>query len=186
LEEESMIEIRPIRADEADVLAYRDLRLQALRDHPEAFGSAYEENVEQPLAWFRERVHQNTKSPDQLILIAEVLGQFKGMVGLMRQTGRKVRHKAIIWGLYVDPQLRGKKLGRDLMKAAIEHANTLDGLEQIQLNVVTENQQAYQLYTRLRFEPYGLEKQALKVGERYYNEAYLVLNLPTDEENSET
>ena len=43
-------------------------------------------------------------------------------------------------------------------------------VELIQLTVVRDNEQARRLYARLGFLEYGLEKNALKQGGRYYDE----------------
>ncbi|WP_059170388.1 GNAT family N-acetyltransferase [Bacillus sp. FJAT-27445] len=40
---------------EKDAELYRNIRLEALRAHPEAFGSSYEEELEYPLSLFEER-----------------------------------------------------------------------------------------------------------------------------------
>ena len=44
------IEIR--RLMQADAVLYRDIRLEALRAHPEAFGSTLETEAAQPSSWF--------------------------------------------------------------------------------------------------------------------------------------
>jgi hypothetical protein len=54
------IEIRHLKS--ADVVAYRDMRLAALRESPEAFGSTFERESAQPLAWFHDRLG-NTRIP---------------------------------------------------------------------------------------------------------------------------
>ena len=49
--------IRPLRVDEAEL--YRDIRLEALRLHPEAFGASFETEAAQPLAFFQGRLTGN-------------------------------------------------------------------------------------------------------------------------------
>lgn len=44
------MEIRKLTPEDAAL--YRTIRLEALRSHPEAFGSSYEEELEYPLSLF--------------------------------------------------------------------------------------------------------------------------------------
>ena len=50
------IEIRPLTEADADAVLYRDIRLEALRANPEAFGSTFEIEDAQPLSWFSARL----------------------------------------------------------------------------------------------------------------------------------
>jgi len=89
------------------------------------------------------------------------------MVGLFRQQGLKVRH---IWGMYVTPEGRGHGAARALMLAAIARASTMPDLEQLTLTVVTTNETARNLYLSLQFKVYGVEPDALKLGDRFFDE----------------
>jgi hypothetical protein len=87
------IEIRPLGS--ADTAAYRDLRLAALRDSPEAFGSTFERESVQPLAWFRDRLG---KGP---VFGAFRLSELVGTAGFVQREGEKEQHKGLLWGMYV-------------------------------------------------------------------------------------
>jgi hypothetical protein len=50
------IEIRRVTPDATDVAAYREIRLEALQQSPEAFGSTFEVESAQPLDWFSDRL----------------------------------------------------------------------------------------------------------------------------------
>jgi ribosomal protein S18 acetylase RimI-like enzyme len=78
----------------------------------------------------------------------------------------KLRHKGVLWGMFVRPEARGSGLAAALVARVIEEA----GLEELRLTVVSTNTAAVRLYTRLGFTPYGLERRALKVEGRYYDE----------------
>ena len=43
----------------ADAAAYRELRLEALRTHPESFGASWEDESSRPVTWFVERLQGN-------------------------------------------------------------------------------------------------------------------------------
>jgi ribosomal protein S18 acetylase RimI-like enzyme len=65
------------------------------------------------------------------------------------------------------PAARNAKIGRRLVEAVCNHAR--QQVEQIQLSVAVDNEQARSLYARLGFLEYGLEKNALKQAGRYYD-----------------
>ena len=62
-----------------------------------------------------------------------------------------------------------------MLRALLDRAIAMDGLEQIQLAVGDTQETAARLYRSLGFESFGVEKQALKVGDRYIDEDHMVL-----------
>ena len=158
------VAIRPFRPDEAAL--YREIRLEGLRMHPEAFGSAFEQEQARPLDFFRERLETN-------VIFAGFLGEEPlGTAGFMVQAGVKRAHKGMLWGMYVRPAARGTGLARLLVETVLAHAR--ERVELIELSVVAENRVAYRLYASLGFEAYGLERRALKIDGRYWDEALMV------------
>lgn len=170
-----MIEIRPLTLDDAE--AFWVLRLRALRESPQAFGSSYEESLQLTRDEVRERIKIRNIGGDNFVLLAVVGGEFVGMTGFYRQTSLKMSHKGVVWGMFVDADHRGKGIGKALLKASIERARQIPGLEQLHLTVVVDQDPARNLYLTLGFVPWGLEKQALKVDNHYYDEEYMVLFL---------
>jgi ribosomal protein S18 acetylase RimI-like enzyme len=161
------IEIRRLAQDDAAL--YRDIRLEALRANPEAFGSTFETENAQTLNWFIDRLGTST-----------VLGAFREMklvaiAGFAIQQGQKEAHKGSLWGMYVRPDSRGIGVGRQLVEAVFDLAR--QRVELIQLAVVRDNEQARRLYTSLGFVDYGLERNALKQDGRYYDEVLMAKNL---------
>ncbi len=98
-----------------------------------------------------------------------------GMAGLIISDTSKEAHKGRLVGMYVCPSSRGIGVGRQLVHAIIEFAR--QRVDLIQLAVVSENKVALELYTRLGFVEYGLEKRALKQGSRYYDEVHMAKDL---------
>jgi len=160
---------------ESDAAAWRELRLRMLRDHPDAFGSAYEENVTQPVESFAQRLREAHNLPDSFILGAFEAGKQVGSAGLSREQGAKDRHKADIFSVYVAAELRGRGVARALLTEVIARARAAPGLEQIRLAVTMHNAAARNLYAALGFETYGVERHALKLGDRYFDEELMVL-----------
>ena len=166
---EETFEIRTLK--DADVEAFIKLRLRALKEEPESFGASYEESAESPISEFVKRLQEN----DDSFVLGTFAPELVGMVGFYRRPGLKMRHKGNIWGMYVAPEVRGKGIGRALMSAALERAEKLAGLEQVLLAVVTTNDAARRLYLSLGFQPYGIERQVLKLANGYFDEELMTV-----------
>ena len=63
------------------------------------------------------------------------------------------------------------------MTTLTERAREQTGLERITIRVATVQKAARQLYVSLGFEPFGCERQALKVAGVYIDEESLALRL---------
>ncbi len=99
-----------------------------------------------------------------------------GMIGFVREGGVKSRHKGDIVSLYTLPTARGHGIARALMQAVIDYAKQ-QGIEQLHLAVVTTARPARNLYRSLGFQTYGLAPRTLKLGERYWDEEFMLLEL---------
>ncbi|MFI5277447.1 MAG: GNAT family N-acetyltransferase, partial [Ktedonobacterales bacterium] len=77
---------------EADTEAYWAVRLRALREEPEAFGSSYEESKERPLSVVTERLRAITQDGNFLLGAFEDSGALVGIVAFERAPGNKNRH----------------------------------------------------------------------------------------------
>ncbi|MFB7554203.1 GNAT family N-acetyltransferase [Streptomyces sp. NPDC056154] len=158
--------IQNIQREQAD--DFWKLRLEALRLHPEAFGSSYEEQVRIPMDEVPLKINSQ---PDNYILGAfSEENDLMGMAGFRREQSMKVRHKGMIWGVYVSHEHRGLGIARKLMQEILRRGKEIEGLQQIQLTVVTSNHTAAELYKRLGFVTYGIEKDALIYQGQAYDE----------------
>src|SRR5215467_6429544 len=144
-----------------DLEAFWTLRLQALSDNPEAFGSTYDETV----ARGKESILQRLRQGDGMFYLGAFEETLVGMVGFRREEGTKDRHKGLVFSMFVLPGKRGHGIGKALMRELIAQAKQLSGLEQLHLAVVTTNRAACRLYRSLGFEVYGTTPRALKLGE---------------------
>ncbi|GAA5344815.1 GNAT family N-acetyltransferase [Planifilum fimeticola] len=160
--------------DPEDAVSFRELRLRALRDHPDAFGKSYEEAVNLSVEETAERLKP---SPDAFVLGAfDAAGKLVGMVGFYREKGMKKRHKGVIWGMYCLPECRGKGVGKALLAEAVERARKMKGLELITLRVVASNDSAKKLYLSAGFRTWGKEPRSLKIGSRYMDQELMVFD----------
>ncbi|ONG46948.1 hypothetical protein BKE38_24685 [Pseudoroseomonas deserti] len=147
----------------ADAAAYRELRLEGLECHPEAFGAAWEDEADKPLDWFARRLESTT------IIGGSVFGAgLDGVAGFMVPAPAKQRHRGVLWGMYVRPDARGSGLAAALVQQVVLAAR--GRVEAIRLSVVASNKAAIRVYQAAGFQEYGLEKRGLKLGSTYYDE----------------
>ena len=159
----------------ADAAAFKDLRLRGLQDAPYAFGASYEDELAQPLEILCKRITTQYKENGSFILGAWTdEGLLAGVIGLRRNPGVKLAHKAFIWGMYVSPQYRGKRIGKELVIRTIKRAKSLGGLEHITLNVTVGNDAAIHLYRACGFEEFAREPRALRIDEDYYDQINMI------------
>ena len=168
------VSIRPVV--EADVAAFRDLRLGALQAHPEAFESDYESNLAQPPEFWQERVRRNTGSDMSIIYVASTGEALVGMTGIYRPESVKARHSALIWGVYVRPVWRGQGVADALMMACLDWARQ-NGVRIVKLGVATNNIAAIRRYLRCGFTVYGVEPEVIQWQGVYYDELLMIRKL---------
>lgn len=156
-----------------DAAAFHAVRLRALRDHPESFGSSDE--------------HEQHMSRDQVVAIitaptTRFFGAFSGetlvgMAAISRSSLDKMRHRASIWSMYVAPEARGTGAGRALIHAAIDYAHTLDGVEAITLAVTVGNTAAQRLYRSVGFTTFAVDPCYFRIDGRSYDLEWMILQV---------
>jgi RimJ/RimL family protein N-acetyltransferase len=168
------VSIRP--TGDPDVAAYRELRLEALRTHPEAFGEDYAASLARPPERWQQTVRDGAGGELGILHVAEAAGALVGMTGIYRIDAAKMRHSANIWGVYVRPGWRGAGIADALIAACVGWARGLE-LRLAKLSVVTSNTAAIRCYVRCGFSVYGVEPQIIYHNGVYYDELLMVRRL---------
>jgi ribosomal protein S18 acetylase RimI-like enzyme len=162
---------------EADAAALWRQRLEALETVPEAFTESAEDHRQSSVEKFAENF--SASAPDRFVVGAFLDGELVGMAGFFRYSGRKIRHKGHIWGVYVTPKAHGQGIGRMMLTEVLRRVESLPELEQVTLGVGHTQTAAKELYESLGFQFYGRETHALKIESTYIDENYMQLRLPS-------
>jgi ribosomal protein S18 acetylase RimI-like enzyme len=161
------------RLTQSDLSAYRPLRLAGLRDHPEAFGSSFEEEQFDTPGTNMSRL---ITDPPGGTLGAFVSDRLVGTACVMVSPRIKQRHKGHLMAVYVTPEWRGTGLARNLLDDIIGHAREA-GLIALVLSVTVGNEAARRLYLRAGFRTYGIEPRSLRIDGKLHDEELMALAL---------
>jgi ribosomal protein S18 acetylase RimI-like enzyme len=172
------ITIRPLAP--SDAAAFRALRFDALQQYPASFATSVSEWT---ILTIGEVADMLIGHNDKLVFGAFGCGAegdmpLVGVVGFLRQAKDKYRHKASVWGMYVQSEWQGRGIARMLLERVIDHARTQPGLDQILLTVTEGNEGVRGLYERLGFRVYGVEPKAIDPGNGHrLDEILMMLDL---------
>ena len=165
------IVIRKLQPHESAI--YREIRLACLKNAAENFGSTYEEEILNPKLKFETFIENS--SPEHFMFGVFDADRLIGITGFTRMNRKRDQHRGELVQVYLDSDYRGQNLGEKLIRSVVEHAFTLDGLEQIQLSVVAKNKGAIKLYEKVGFRTYGLQPHYFKVEDEYMDQVFMQL-----------
>ncbi len=126
----------------------RTIRLRALADAPDAFGTTFAEDEARPLGDWRTRL----ANPDAATFVATVDGQDVGLVTSTKYLGHE--RAAGLFGMWVAPAHRGRGIASGLVDAVVAWARA-GRYSRVLLDVADTNLPAIRLYASKGFEPNG-------------------------------
>ena len=124
----------------------REIRLRALSDAPDAFGSTFEEAAARTAETWAQQLRELPT------FVAVTDGHDVGMVRCQPDETRT--DSVTLISMWVAPDARRSGLGEALIDAAIEWARA-NGVNRLLLYVVDDNAPAIALYARKGFRPTG-------------------------------
>jgi RimJ/RimL family protein N-acetyltransferase len=154
---------------EEDADAYRELRLEALQNHPEVYSSDYDHALSLPMAYWVERLRAGGTGDVAQMYFAAYGQELVGLCGIYRADGPRTRHSANVVSLYVRPPWRGLGIAAALVTACLDWARSHD-VRIVKLGVITTNAPAIAVYERCGFRTYGTEPQAIFYDGVFYDE----------------
>jgi ribosomal protein S18 acetylase RimI-like enzyme len=161
-----MVKMRRLVPDDWQQL--RRIRLEALRDSPDAFASTLDAEEGLGVENWRDLLSRGTW------LVALHEAEPIGIVAAVRECGQpaRIRHVTSLW---VAPSWRGRGVGGGLLRGLLKQLSD-EGVEFVWLWVFDTNQAAQKLYRRLGFASTG-ERQSLP-GRPRRTEERMRLKLP--------
>lgn len=142
--------VRTIGPDEWP--AYRELRLRALLDSPDAFGSSHALESARPDALWAERLAGAATSGRDLPLFAHDGGTLVGLAWCKVDAADP--RVADLFQMWVAPEARGRGTGAALLDACIRFSRARR-VQRLRLGVTDTDSPAMRLYRRAGFVPDG-------------------------------
>lgn len=139
------IEIVSLKPEEWQL--YRDIRLKALKEEPQAFGSTYVDNSKRPDEFWMQRLDDASKMFSQWLVFAKVDKKIVGMVGAFLEK----LDEAHVIAVYVVPEAREKGISKMLMKELLAKIKTNGEIKKIVVDVNPEQVAALNLYKHSGF-----------------------------------
>ena len=125
-------------------------------------------------------IEESANDENRLFLIGQIEDEIVGTcsVELILKQKRFIHRSTM--GIAVKKAYWRNGIGKIMMNVCINWCKE-NGIEQIELDVVTKNKRALSLYKSLGFEIYGLKKNALKYKDQTYaDEHFMILFLNKD------
>lgn len=132
---------------------YRDLRLRALSEDPEAFSASYAATAELPDAFWQTRLADAERGERSWLLFGRQADRLVGMIGAYLEAG--VVETVTIVSVYVPREERGKGISVLLMKEILRVLSDVPALKKARLDVNVTQRAAIQVYRRLGFRETG-------------------------------
>jgi RimJ/RimL family protein N-acetyltransferase len=116
---------------------------------------------------------------DSFTLGAYIDGELAGVVSFARDgiDREKLRHKGILFRMYVSKDFRGQGVAKKLIEELIHRVKEIRDIEQINLTVIANNTNAKTLYEKMGFVSFGSEANAVKWKGKYFTEDQMVLSI---------
>lgn len=163
---QSNLEIVQLSPD--DWKEYRDLRLESLRESPQAFSGSLEKEEKFTEKEWREKL-EKANSLKSRLLFAKLDGRVVGFLSAVIGDSPKLEHFVLIDTMYVAESARRKGIARKMLLTLLDEVRNHPEIVKIQLAVTIEQKGAISLYEKLGFKVVGELKKDLKVGDAYYD-----------------
>jgi ribosomal protein S18 acetylase RimI-like enzyme len=154
------------RLGTGDVSALRELRLRVAEQWAVPMGGTLEDERSILPARFESLLSQEGKNA---LFGAFDGGHLIGAAGITAASERvSAAHTAILWGVVVCPGRRRQNIGTRVVEACLSHAHG-SGFVRVNLVVYLSNAAAQAMYEALGFSAYGVQPQALRIGDAYHD-----------------
>jgi ribosomal protein S18 acetylase RimI-like enzyme len=151
----------------------RAIRLEALRSEPAAYSSSYAETI----AWPDEEWRRRLANDQSMVLLASTQTRPIGMVGGYLGSDEGDESVAVVFGMYVTSEHRGRGVGRLLLTSLIDRLSAFPHISTIRLGVTETQDPARRLYESVGFQVVGKTEEGIVVDGRRYEELIMELRV---------
>lgn len=139
------------RATKDDVALFREVRLKALKESPDAYGSTYESALQRDQRSWEEQLWSTTSGGDRNTQFAFADDQCIGIAALYREPSALSGDIIMMW---VDPGHRGSGAASSLVHNLLRWAKD-SGFTAVSLEVTDSNARAIKFYENQGFRDTG-------------------------------
>ncbi|MGJ8677012.1 MAG: GNAT family N-acetyltransferase [Akkermansiaceae bacterium] len=139
------------RAEKNDGLLFRDIRLRAVKDSPEAFGSTLESMVNRDFNSWKEQIESTVSSTNRNTQFAFDGKRCIGVAALYREEGTETGGLIMMW---VSPEYRGTGVAGIVVCNLLAWAKEV-GMSDVYLDVTASNTRARRFYENCGFVSTG-------------------------------
>ena len=138
----------------ADIIQFKGLRLQSLRETPKSYLHIYDEEASRPNQFYSGFIENNriVGAFDNDALVGFAIMSFHSPI--------KHRHKCLLWGAYVKPDYRSNGIGKQMRLFLFEIAKEL-GMSHCLSSIVADNPASLAMHEGVGYEKMYVEKKGL-------------------------
>jgi ribosomal protein S18 acetylase RimI-like enzyme len=156
-----------------DGTAYQALRLESLRENPQAFLSTFETENQLHETVFADHLDAAYHPPHLGYFGIFINDELAGYVQIATSYLEKQKHIVFLNNLYVGLRFRRHKYATQLLNHVFAELHAA-GVERIYLSCTARNAPAQRLYRHLDFHRYGVKTKAIKWQNSYDDEVEMV------------
>lgn len=159
--------VKILEASEVKLEDYKSLRLEALYEEPQAFGSSYKDQVDKPLSEWQNWLDNYIKGNGSWMVFAANDEKLLGMVGAFQENKDVAKQNAQIIAMYLRKEARGKGISKLLMQKLLDKLKSETQIKEVWLDVNVQQVAAVNLYKNFGFTVEKEENLVLGDGKEY-------------------
>ena len=161
-----MKDVQIVTLPAKDWKAYKQLRLNALKEEPAAFFTRYSSQVLVPDLEWKERLSKYTEKKGNWMVFARIDKNFVGMMGAY-QTKEDFKRKGVhLMAVFVDKKYRGKGISKTLLAVLLKELKKAQ-VSVVALGVNCTQKAAIRLYKGFGFVLFNKKRVVLGDGKRH-------------------
>lgn len=133
----------------------KELRLESLKEFPNAFASTYEEELEKPDDYWKQLILDSINESECIMLYAFDGNKLIGSIGAKWNNKSKTAHIVNLASMYVKPNFQKQGVAENLFNELLKYLEKNIIFRKIKLEVVADNIPAHSFYKKMGFVDTG-------------------------------